>query len=67
MRILLDTNIIIEREDNKIINKDLQLLMRILNQLNVTIVIHPKSIEDIGLSCGQISLSRIEIGENHRV
>lgn len=47
MRVLLDTNILIEREDNRILNEDLQLLMRILNQLNINLVIHPKSIEDI--------------------
>lgn len=64
MRILFDTNIIIEREDNKIIDKDLQLLMRILNQLNVSIFLHPKSIEDIGRdedgARREITLSKME-------
>jgi len=47
MRVLLGTNIIIGREDNKIIDEDLQILMKILNQLNINIILHQKSIEDI--------------------
>lgn len=47
MRVLLDTHIIIGREDNKIIDEDLQILMKILNQLNINIILHPKSIEDL--------------------
>lgn len=47
MRVLLDTNIIINREDNKIIDEDLQILLRIINKLKINIVLHPKSIEDI--------------------
>ncbi|MHA1344648.1 MAG: PIN domain-containing protein [Promethearchaeota archaeon] len=47
MRVLLDTNIIIGREDNKIIDEDLQILMKILNQLNINILLHPKSIKDV--------------------
>ena len=47
MRVLLDTNIIIRREDNKIIDEDLQILLKILNQLNINIILHQKSIEDI--------------------
>ena len=47
MRVLLDTNIIIGREDNKIIDEDLQILMRIFNQLDIKIILHQKSIEDI--------------------
>jgi len=47
MRILLDTNIIIGREDYKIIDEDLQILLRIINKLKINIVLHPKCIEDI--------------------
>ncbi len=47
MRVLLDTNIIINREDNKIINEDLQILMKVIYKLNVSVVLHPKCIEDI--------------------
>ncbi len=47
MRILLDTNIIIHRENNKVIQEDLQNLMRIIQKLDYKILLHPKSIEDI--------------------
>ncbi|MFX1477156.1 MAG: hypothetical protein ACFFCI_03390 [Promethearchaeota archaeon] len=47
MRILLDTNIIILREDNKVIQEDLQNLMRVIQKLAYKILLHPKSIEDI--------------------
>jgi len=32
MRILLDTNIVILREDNKVIQEDLQILLRVINE-----------------------------------
>src|SRR3989344_2948824 len=47
MRVLLDTNIFIEREDNKIISENLQELLRLLNSIGATILIHPKSIEEL--------------------
>jgi len=47
MRILLDTNIIILREDNKILDKNLQLLFDKLNQSKVVILVHPKSLEEL--------------------
>ena len=47
MRVLFDTNIIIGREDHKIISEDLQNLLRIINKLKIDIVLHPKCIEDI--------------------
>ena len=47
MRILLDTNIIIQREDYDMLNKDLETLMKIMNKLNIKIILHPKSLEDI--------------------
>lgn len=47
MRVLFDTNIIIGREDHKILNEDLQNLLRIINKLKIEIVLHPKCIEDI--------------------
>lgn len=47
MRILFDTNIIIDREDNKIISEDLQILINALNKLKIEIVLHPKSVEDV--------------------
>ncbi len=47
MRILLDTNIFIEREDNKPLNNDLQTLLNLLNKASMTILVHPKSIEEL--------------------
>jgi len=47
MRVLFDTNVFIYREDNKIVNETIQVLMRIINKLNIRILIHPKSFEDI--------------------
>ncbi|MFX0072544.1 MAG: hypothetical protein ACFFAO_15775, partial [Candidatus Hermodarchaeota archaeon] len=66
-RILLDTNIIIGREDNKILNEDLQILLRILSKLNITLIVHPKSIEDIERDTNQerkkITLSKFKTYE----
>jgi len=47
MRILLDTNIIIYREDNKIIHEDLQTLIKIIQKSKIDLIVHPKSIDDI--------------------
>ncbi len=47
MRILIDTNIFIYREDYHIIPENLQKLLKILNTLVAEILIHPKSIEEI--------------------
>lgn len=45
--VLLDTNIIIAREDYNNISEDMQILLNILNESDFKIVIHPKSFEDI--------------------
>jgi len=47
MQILIDTNIFIQREDNKIVQDELQELIRILHELGYKIVLHPLSIEEI--------------------
>ena len=47
MRILLDTNIIILREDHKVVDDDLQMLFQNIQKLDYKILLHPKSIEDI--------------------
>ncbi len=47
MRILIDTNIFIYREDYNIIPENLQKLLKILNRLKTELLIHPKSIEEI--------------------
>lgn len=47
MRILIDTNIFIYREDDHIIPENLQNLLRTLNGLKAETLVHPKSVEEI--------------------
>lgn len=47
MRILLDTNILIYREDDHILSANMQRLLSILHEMGAALLIHPKSIEDI--------------------
>lgn len=47
MRILIDTNVFIYREDPKILSENLQRLLRIINENKHTILIHPASLDDI--------------------
>ena len=47
MRILIDTNIVIYREDNKIISDNLQKLNGFLNKSEYKIIVHPASITEI--------------------
>ncbi|MDD3149922.1 MAG: hypothetical protein PHV68_03730 [Candidatus Gastranaerophilales bacterium] len=47
MRILIDTNIIIYREDYKVVPKNLSDLMNVLGKLSHLILIHPLSKEEI--------------------
>lgn len=47
MRILIDTNIFIYREDDRVLSSNLQNVLKTLNNLNVEILLHPKSIEEI--------------------
>jgi len=47
MRVLIDTNIIIYREDPEILTENLQFLMNTLNESENRIVVHPLSIEEI--------------------
>lgn len=63
MRILIDTNIFILREDNKVVSENLQDLLRILNEESVSILIHPLSVEEINKDQDEarktVSLSKI--------
>ena len=65
MRILIDTNIFISREDDHIIPQDLQSLLKILNRLRAEILIHPKSVEEIQRDSNEdrkeVILSKIKI------
>ena len=47
MRILIDTNIFIGRENDHVLSDELQALLKILNSKQIEILIHPKSIEEI--------------------
>ena len=47
MRILIDTNIIIHREANRVYNEDIGLLFNWLDRLKFDKCVHPLSIEEI--------------------
>ena len=47
MRVLLDTNIFIYRENDHIISSDLQQLLSVLNKLKTELLIHPLSLDEI--------------------
>lgn len=47
MRILIDTNIIIHREANRVFNEDIGLLFNWLDKLKFEKCVHPLSIEEI--------------------
>ncbi len=47
MRVLLDTNILIGREDPKLPPQDLTDLLRLLNENNVVLMVHPASIGEL--------------------
>ena len=47
MRVLLDTNIFIEREDNKVLHDDIQNLLKLLNDIGGILLVHPKSIGEV--------------------
>lgn len=47
MRVLLDTNVLIFREDHSVVPAQLQSLLRILNTLRASLLLHPGSLQDI--------------------
>lgn len=47
MRIIIDTNIFIHREQNNIIQDELQELLKTLNESNYKIILHPLSVKEI--------------------
>lgn len=63
MRILIDTNIFIGRENDHVLSDELQALLKILNSKEIEILIHPKSFEDIkrdsNISRRNIALSKL--------
>ncbi len=64
MRILIDTNIFIYREDNQPLTEDLRKLLKLINETNITLLIHPFSIAEIKKDKDEIRrktiLSKIE-------
>jgi len=48
MRILVDTNFLIDREDNKVLSSDIKELSRIFQKEEITVLVHPLSKEEIG-------------------
>jgi predicted nucleic acid-binding protein len=58
MRILLDTNIIIHREAAKVMNRDIGILYRWLDELHYTKCIHPITVAEI---------NRLRVGEKRDV
>jgi hypothetical protein len=65
MRILIDTNIFIQRENFHVLPENLKELLKILNILRVDILVHPKSIEEIkkdqNLERRNVTISKIQI------
>ena len=47
MRVLIDTNVLIERENHHLVPPNLQQLLRILNERSVGILVHPHSMEEL--------------------
>ena len=47
MRVLIDTNVFVDRENYHVIPKNLQELLRILNTMKVEILVHPRSIDEV--------------------
>ena len=48
MRTLIDTNVFIYREDNQVLAANLSELLKMISSLQMTILVHPKSLEEIG-------------------
>lgn len=65
MRILIDTNIIIKREDNKVVPSNLAELLGLFNSLQYQIFVHPYSIMEINKDKDekrkQVNLSKVRV------
>ncbi|VVB97263.1 Uncharacterised protein [uncultured archaeon] len=63
MRILIDTNIFIYRENDHVLPGNLEKLLKILNVIDAKILIHPKSVEelkrDLNENRKKVALSKI--------
>ena len=47
MRVLLDTNILIPREDHRVIPRDLNEMLRLLHETGSIILLHPATLQDL--------------------
>lgn len=47
MRVLIDTNVFIYREDEQVVSNELQQLLNILNSIECTILVHPLSLKEV--------------------
>ena len=47
MRVLIDTNILIYREDDHVLSNNMQRLLNTLYTIGAEILIHPSSLEDL--------------------
>lgn len=61
MRVLLDTNIVIHREANKVLNADIGLLFHWLDKLHVEKCVHPLSIEEVSKYQNQEIVDTIKV------
>lgn len=65
MRILIDTNIFIYREQDQVLSTDLTRLLQILNEIRTELVVHPSSIRelqrDLNTKRRKINLSKINV------
>ena len=65
MKVLIDTNIIIRREDNTIISQELAEFFKLVDIANISCYVHPASIEDINKDKNEerrkITLSKIKV------
>lgn len=64
MRILIDTNIFIYRENDHVLPTNLEKLLKIFNVINAKILVHPKSVEelrkDLNEDRREVALSKIK-------
>lgn len=47
MRVLIDTNIFIEREGDSVVTANLQRLLALMHEYGVTVLVHPDSVNDL--------------------
>lgn len=64
MRVLLDTNILIDREDHRVLPEQLRRLLRELHRTNAQVLVHPLSYEDLSRDCDnarrRVALSKLD-------